>query len=119
MSNISLDERVEKAVNYLATTDEPAARAKTLFKGLEAQIKTIEAVEFKKTSASCDSGRTSGMTVPEKWAEVHTSQSYLDHHKKIYDAMLDHELLLNRRNTAELLFEYWRSMNSNKRQGVK
>lgn len=112
MTQNSLDERVEKAVNYLATTDEPAAKAKTLFKGLEAQIKTIEAVEFKKTSAS-------GMTVPEKWAEVHTSQSYLDHHKKIYDAMLDHELLQNRRGTAELLFEYWRSMNSNKRQGVK
>ena len=117
MSNISLDERVEKAVNYLATTDEPAAKAKTLFRGLEAQIKTIEAVEFKKTSASCDSGRTSGMTVPEKWAEVHTSQSYLDHHKKIYDAMLDHELLLNRRNTAEMILEYWRTFSSNRRSG--
>ena len=110
MSKISLDERVEKAVNYLATTDESAAKAKTLYKGLEAQIKTIEALEFKKTSAS-------GMTVPEKWAEVHTSQSYLDHHKKIYDAMLDHELLQNRRNTAEMILEYWRSMSANKRQG--
>ena len=111
MSNISLDERVEKAVNYLATTDEAAAKAKTLYKGLDAQIKTIEAVEFKKAPKN--------ITVPEKWAEVHTSQAYLDHHKKIYEAMLDHELLQNRRNTAELLFEYWRSVNSNKRQGVK
>ena len=109
---MNLDERVEKAVNYLATTDETAAKAKTLYKGLEAQIKTIEALEFKKTV-------NTGMTVPEKWAEVHTSQAYLDHHKKIYDAMLDHELFQNRRNTAELIFEFWRSTNSNKRQGVK
>ena len=107
---MTLDERVEKAVNYLATTDEPAAKAKTLYKGLEAQIKTIESIEFKKNIGS-------GMTVPDKWAMVHTSQAYLDHHKKIYDAMLDHELLQNRRGTAELLFKYWQSLNANKRQG--
>ena len=107
---MNLDERVEKAVNYLATTDESAAKAKTLYKGLEAQIKTIEALEFKKTV-------NTGMTVPEKWAEVHTSQAYLDHHKKIYDAMLDHELLQNRRGTAEMILEYWRTFSSNRRSG--
>lgn len=106
----NLDERVEGAINYLAETDEPAAKAKTLYHGLEAQMKTVQSVEFKKLPRN-------GMTIPEKEAEVYTSQPYIEHHKKIYDAMLDFELFRNRRNTAELLLEYWRSVQANKRQG--
>lgn len=108
----TLDERVERALNYLAETDEPAAKAKTLYHGFEAQIKTVQALEFKKLPKS-------GMTIPEKEAEVYTSQPYIEHHKKIYEAMLDFELFRNRRNTAELLLEYWRSVNSNKKAGLK
>ena len=106
----NLDERVEKAINYLAETDEPAANAKALYHGLDAQTKTIEAIEFKKLSGV-------EMTVPAKNAEVHTSEAYISHHKKIYDAMLAFEIYRNRRSTAEILVEYWRSTQANKRQG--
>lgn len=106
----NLDERVEKAINYLAETDEPSAKAKTLYHGLEAQIKTVQALEFKKLPKS-------GMTIPEKEAEVYVSQPYIEHHKKIYDAMLDFEIYRNRRSTAEIIVEYWRSVQANKRQG--
>lgn len=106
----NIDERVEKAIEYLADTDEPAAKSKTLYHGLEAQIKTVEATVFKGLSGQ-------DMTIPEKNAEVHTSPWYTEHNKKIYAAMLDYEIFRNRRSTASIMVEYWRSLNANKRQG--
>ena len=107
----NLDERVEKAINYLAETDEPAANAKMRYHDLDSQTKTIEALEFKKLPKA-------GMTIPDREAEVYTSEAYINHHKKVYDAMLDFEIYRNRRSTAEIIVEYWRSMSANKRQGA-
>lgn len=102
-----IDVRVERAVNYLAETDEPAAKAHTLYDGLERQTKTIAGLAFKGTTG----------TVAEREATAHTSESYQAHLKKIEDAQLDWEIYRNRRNTAEMLIEYWRSLNANRRQG--
>lgn len=103
-----IEVRAERAVNYLAETDEPAARAKALYIGLEAQTKTVEAQNF----LLCMEG-----TVAERESRARTCIAYDNHLKKVNEAFLDWEIYRNRRNTAEMLIEYWRSLNANRRQG--
>lgn len=103
---ISAD-RLQKALTYLAETDERAAKAKALLTGLEESTKTIKSIEFLK------SGGTNG----EREATAFASPAYREHTKKIEDATYDYELMRNKRVTETLLIEVWRSLNASRRQG--
>ena len=101
------DERVQKAMTYLAETDEPAAKAKAYLTGIEDQEKTILAIEFLKTQG----------TVAEREALSRSSlgrQEWQDRHK---EAVYDYEILRNKRKTEELIVEVWRSIQANRRAG--
>lgn len=101
------DEKVEKALNYMAETDKEFANAHGLLEGLKRQTKTIEGAIFLTTKG----------TIPERMAQVHTDQAYIDHTHKISEANYDYELLKTRRNTAELIIEVWRTESANQRRG--
>jgi len=101
------EERVSQALKYLVETDESCAMAKALMKGLDSQIKTIEAIEFMKN--------TGALGQREKMARA--SQAYRDHLAKLQDAVFDYETLNNKRNTEGMVIKVFRSLNANRRKG--
>ena len=94
-------------VFVLAKTDEPAANAKAYVDLLDDQKKTILADEYMKAEGSQGDRN--------KVAE--SSEAYKAHIKKLHDARYDWELCRNRRKSAELRVEVWRSQNANMRRG--
>ena len=104
------EEKLQKALTYLAETDVPCAKARGLLAGFERQEKTIKAIAF------LDSTGTK-LTMAEREAMAYSSPAYREHTQKIADATTDYEIMRNRRLTAELIVEVWRSMNANRRHG--
>lgn len=107
---IVTEDRLQKALHYLATTDEPVAKAKALMKGLEKQEKTIKAQEF-----ISQKGRGG---VAEREHAAYASEAYNLWLKMYEEAILDYELLDSKRNTEALIVEVWRSLNSARTKGV-
>jgi len=101
------EQQVEKAIHYLADTDEPCARAKALVKALEHGFKTVAASEF----VSFDGPQG------ERQQRAYASQAYKDHTSKYEEAITDYEIMANKRKRAELTIDVWRSINANRRQG--
>lgn len=101
-------DRLQKALTYLAETDEPCARARSLMMGLEKQEKTVLAMQFL--------GVTSG-TVEERKAKAQATPQYQNWRETYEAAVLDFELYRNKRTTEELIVEVWRSVNANRRHG--
>lgn len=100
-------DKLQRAMEYLADTDKPCARARALQDGLNRQEKTIKSVAFLESKG----------TVAEREALAYTSTAFIDHTIKIENATIDYETIRNRRLTAELIVEVWRSENANRRQG--
>jgi hypothetical protein len=100
-------ERRDKALQYLIDTDEKTAKARAYQLGLEKQEKTIIG-----TLVLASEG-----TVAEKEATARTSHEYKCWREDYENAVADYEILKNRRHTAELIIEVWRSEGANRRQG--
>jgi len=101
------EEEIQRAVDYMKNTDEPAAAAKGVLSKLEDSKKTILAIEFLKhkgSAAEC-----------QKRAEA--SDKYCHQLEMIAEAVYDFELLRNRRSTATTVIDIWRSENANRRTG--
>lgn len=109
MSVIDLSRR-DKALHYLMSTDDPAAQARAKMLGLEKQEKTIFGMELLKLKGHDG-------TVGEKEARARCSESYRAWLEDYENAVADYEIFRNRRKTAELIVECWRSENANRRQG--
>jgi len=104
---ISAD-RLQRALTYLAETDEPCARAKGLMEGLKGQEKTILATEFLQTDG----------TVAEREARARISKAYSEWHEKYEQSVVDYEILRNKRGTESQIIEVWRSLEATKRASV-
>lgn len=104
------DDRLSRALQYLAETDEPCAKARGLLAGLERQEKTVKSIALLETSGQ-------KLTISEREAVAYSSSAYREHTQKIADATTDYETMRNRRLTAEMIVEVWRSMNANRRRG--
>jgi len=100
------EERMCKALQYLADTDLPFAEARSLMEGKSKQEKTVLGLVFLKETGTKD----------EREYQARVSDSYLTWKNEYEAAVLDFELYKNRRITATLLSELWRSLNSNRRQ---
>jgi len=100
-------QRAEKALDFLAHTDESCAKARSYMLGLEKNEKTILSIEILKVDG----------TQQHKESIARTSQPYVDWVKQYQEAVYDFEILRNRRGTAELIVEAWRSVNANRRAG--
>lgn len=101
------DDKLQKALIYLAETDEPCAKARGLLAGLDRQEKTIKSVAFLDAVGK----------VAEREASAYISQAFCEHITKIENATVDYETMRNKRMTAELIVEVWRSENANRRRG--
>ncbi len=105
------NERRDKALHYLIDTDEKAAQARSYMLGLEKQEKTILGLLILD-----EKGKTG--TVPEKDAKARTSPEYKAWLEQYENAVADFEAYRNRRKTAELIIEVWRSELSARKQGM-
>lgn len=99
------EKRMNAALGYLAKTDESCAKAKALMEGKKKQEKTVIAVGFLNSTG----------TGQEKKAKSESSDEFHVWRGEYEAAVLDYNILLNRRTTATLLIEVWRSLNSNRR----
>lgn len=102
------NDRLQKALTYLAETDDKCAKAKSLMVGLESQMKTVKAVAFLQADAK---------TATEREAIAYASETYQQHIAKLESATYDYETMRNKRLTEELVVECWRSINANRRNG--
>ena len=100
------EERLEKAMIYLAHTDEDAAKAKALCKKLEKMERIIRGEAFLRASG----------TVAEREAKAVTSEQYKEHVAYAENCWVDAELLDNKRHTEEVIVDVWRTMSANLRR---
>jgi hypothetical protein len=99
----------ERAVKYMADTDESYAAAKARMRAMEERKKI--------TLASCflDS---SGANVPERNANAITSQIYKTEVDVWEESILDYETLCAKRIRAGHVIDMFRSLNSARTKGV-
>lgn len=102
------NERLTKALTYLAETDEECARRLGYYRGLEDQTKTQYAMCFMESQAE---------TVKERGEMAYCNTKYRDHLEKINEARMMYETMRLKRKTEETIIEVWRSMNANRRVG--
>ncbi len=95
------------AIKYLVSTDEELGRAKTLYEGLYEQKKTIQAVQFLKSSGSA----------AERTQKALASEEYQEHLMIIKDAQIEFEILRNKRQSQVSVIDMWRSVNSSMKMG--
>jgi len=99
-------DRLQKALTYLAESDEPFAKARGFMEGMSKQEKTVLGMEFlEKTGNNA-----------EREYQARTSNKYEEWRTKYQGAVCDYELYRNKRITEALVVEVWRSLNSNRRQ---
>ena len=104
---MNLYDRAQKSIRYLAETDEPAAKARSLKDALDDQKKTILATEFLKHEGSQG----------ERLKMAEASDTYKAHLQRLEFAIYDYEIYRNKRLTESLVIEMWRSENANRRNG--
>lgn len=102
------ENRVSKALQYLADTDEPYARASAALETAEREMKTQREIAFLEADG----------TQGEKSAKANSSGAVKLAGKKVDEAFYEKELLKARRATAQVLIDVWRSLNSNRRAGM-
>ena len=108
MSNIT-QEKMERALGYLAETDRPFGELRARIDGLDYQIKVAEAQAYLDNVGQG--------TQEHIKALARTSDSYKNLVKEYVDTKLEYEVIAARRKTAELIIETWRSINANQRRG--
>lgn len=96
-------ELMEKAVMYLAETDEAFARARAIRDSLEEQKKPILASIFMRANG--------GSAAANKEIALN-SMEYRQHLERWENANLDYLTLQAKRRTAEIQIDCWRSLNS-------
>jgi len=102
--------RRDKALQYLIETDVDAAKARAYMVGLDKQEKVILGLEILNQKGKPG-------TAPEKDGIARNSQEYKAWLEDYENAVADYETYRNRRHTADLVIEMWRSENANRRQG--
>lgn len=100
-------ERLQRALTFIAETDEQAATLKTDVERLHYRVKQIKAAIFVHENGS--------VAMRQAVAEGHTHTEtavaeYLDAYQKS-------EALQNKRKTEALVIDVWRSLNASKRLG--
>jgi len=101
------EDRLQKALTFLAQTDEDAAKAKALMIGLEKQEKSILAAAFMDAEG----------TVAERDARSRLDPLYKEWRDKYEEAVTVYEHTRNKRITEALMVEVFRTMSANQRRG--
>jgi hypothetical protein len=100
-------DRLEKAMHYLATTDEEAARL----------LADMERKEFR-AKAVRDAKIVHGQGgLGERTAAAGCDPAYTEAMEEYFAAVLAFNAVKNKRLTEALVVDVWRSMSANRRQG--
>jgi hypothetical protein len=102
------DEKLEAALRYLSETDEQAAGARAQ------RLRAEFARERLRAKLTLESNETSD-TKRRAWAEC--QPAYAEACEYEAQTVGDDEFLRNKRNTANVIVEAWRSENANRRAG--
>lgn len=102
------DDRVEKALVYLASTDEDHAGLGSEVKRLEEGVKQAKAHSFLVAEG----------TVAEREAKAVASLKYANAIELWTEAYRDFKILDNKRNTEIRITELWQTLSSNRRKGT-
>ncbi len=106
---IDYEKEANRAVNYLASTDEEHARARAEYNALSELRKTVKAFCF-------ESSKHQG--VKEREMGAYTDPDYVAHLEKIKVAEIEFHTLHNKRKRAELTVEMYRTHSANTRKGT-
>lgn len=101
-------EAMEKALDFLSSTDVDFARAKTLYDGLSLQRKTVKANCFIRAGEG---------SAASKEQTAYQMPDYVMHLQKVETANLEYLTLLAQRSTAVILIDCWRSLNAARNKG--
>ena len=101
-------ERAERALTFLIESDEQFAVMKTEARRAELHLKKAKAAKFLTATGNIEARKAMAEMAP----------FVLDAEKAWLDAEQDYETLRNRRDSATLLWEHWRSLNSARKQGM-
>ena len=99
-------EQAGDAIRFLASTDDEAAIKKRAMLAAEYVMKRTKAHEF--LNAKGAQGERNNI--------AECSSAYQEKVKLYTDAFCEFEAIRNKRATAEIQFEAWRSLNANRRQ---
>lgn len=101
------ENEVERALLYLAQTDEPYAQSVSRVKALEHRVKVIKSVEFISAKG----------TMAEKDAKAISSPEYKGWIEDYENAIADMETMRAKRKRAELEIDLFRTLESSRRMG--
>jgi Asp/Glu/hydantoin racemase len=102
------ESRLQKALTYLAETDEPAA-------GLRADV---ERAEFKAKAVKDAVFLISvGSSVAERVAVAGTNKEYTAAMNEYFEALRLSDAMRNKRSTETIVIDTWRSLNSGRNKG--
>ena len=101
------DDRAEKAMRYLASTDEEAANLRALAEIAEAKAKAVRDSVFMLSEG----------TVAERQAIAGSCEQYREAMAEYFDALRAYDAVRNKRTTEAILIECWRSVQANRRAG--
>lgn len=107
MTTIS-DERMSKALIYLAETDEPCAILRAEMERAEFKAKATKDALFMRLEG----------TVAERSAQAGCSDEYANAQGAYFDLLKQFESMRNKRSTESIVIEAWRSVSANRRQAT-
>lgn len=102
------DERAEKALRYLASTDESCAAAKAHQERMEYKAKAIRQQVF-----LVEEG-----TVAERQAKAEVDHDHQRALEEYFDAMKNYSAIANKRETERIVLDTWRTISANRRSGA-
>ena len=105
--NKTHEQQAQLAIEYLASTDEPHARARAEYNALSELRKTVRAFCFQEAKGG----------VKEREMAAECATEYIEHIDKIKKAEIDFHILHNERKSSELVVELYRTYSANVRKG--
>lgn len=101
------DDRMEKALRFLAETDRPCAEAKVEAERMEYRAKAARQAVFLHESG----------TVAERQARAELHADVTVAMDAYFAALATWQQLQHKRGTEQIVIEVWRSLNASRRQG--
>ena len=102
------NDRLQKALTYMAETDEPCAEWKTNVERNTWLCKHARAITYEGVD---------GKSVEDRKMAVERALVVTQAEERRINSILEYEKLKAKRETEALIVEVWRSLNANRRQG--
>ena len=102
------DERAEKALRYLAATDESCRAAKAHQERMEYKAKAVRQQVF-----LIEEG-----TVAERQAKAEVDHDHQNALDQYFDAMKTYSAIAMKRETERIVLDTWRTISANRRSGA-